>query len=502
MNLNNYISRTAGKIPQELAQRGKPKEQTGEEVQHGPGNNILGISLGLHSTVVARVSESGRPEILYNRAGQDITPSVVQFLQSGEIVVGDEAKKLLGTDTDNVFGEFLRDIGTDRKWVVNGLTVTPTDLTAILLRQVVKECSEHYGKPTAIALSWPANYRQDQRLAFIRAAEQAGIGVTRYISSPVAVALSHAVDNQIKGKCLIYDFGDRAFNVALLEARAGNLEVVFTGGVQLLGQRDLDAELLKIIANKFKEKTGGEFDIHDCNYRAANLRESMDSLSAHEKTTVFLVSSILGPIRLEITRAEFEAVISHLIDQTELACEGILLQTGIKHNDITTIIMTGIGSRVPALRSSTEKTFGRTPFLAHPEHAEALGAAVVAANALRKDVLTSLQQESLKALPGRVEITPHYAGVLVQDANGKTINLSLIAKGTRLPCSAIHEFQIRPGQTHLPISITESGIEETNPEFVSIIESTILEISPDTSRKIRIKLCYDLNALLSWSLLN
>lgn len=501
MDLNKYFDRLTEKTQRSPARHDKPKGQTEHGVRHEPGNNILGISLGLHSTVVARFNDAGQPEVLPNRAGQDITPSVVQFLDSGEIVVGDEAKKLLGTDTDNVFGDFLRDIGTDKKWLVNGLTVTPTDLTAILLRQVIKECSEAYGKPTAVALSWPAIYRQDQRLAFIRAAEQAGIQAACYVSSPIAVAMAHAAKLPTKGKLLVYNFDDSTFGASVIEASAGKIEATFTGGVQQLGQKDIDDELMKLIAMKFRDKTGDDFDPYDCNFSKSNLEDANHSLSIREKTSIRVTSGTHGPVAMEITREEFEAAISQIVTQSEIACDGILTQAGLENPALAAVVMTGAGSAVPALQRSVVKLFGQDPILAHPKFATALGASICAAKTLSNDALTLAQQKSLAAAPSWVEIAPHYAGILVQDADGKTTNLNLIAKGTRLPCSAVHEFHIQQGQEYLNVSITESGMEETNPEFVNVLVSSFRKIGPNRGKTVRIKLEYDRNGVLSWSVL-
>jgi molecular chaperone DnaK len=464
-------------------------------------NNIIGIDLGTTTTLVARFNDAGRPEILPNRAGQDITPSVVQILDNGDIIVGDEAKKLVGTGTPNVFAEFKREIGTDKTWDVNGRTITPTDLSALLLKQVVQECAEQFGKPSAIVVSWPANFREEQRQATMDAAKRAGLDVQFFISEPNAAALYYTTDTQLDGKYLIYDFGGGTFDVTVLEARGGNIDVIFTGGVQQLGGKDLDAELMKIIANKFKAKTGGDFDVIDCTFGKANIEEAKHSLSIRDKTAVRVVSGIHGPVALDITREEFEAAISHIVTQAEIACEGVLMQANLNKADIREIFMAGGTSRVPAMQKSVERLFSQKPLVKNPDKAIALGASVYASLKIKPKDLTPLQAEATKSTK-LTDIAPHYFGTTILDMGRELKNDTIIAKGTKLPCKVTKSYStVSDGQENVNCDVTQSGIEESNIEFVSKIWEGKLPLkNPGPSgREIQVTYAYDINGTMKCS---
>jgi molecular chaperone DnaK (HSP70) len=268
--------------------------------------------------------------------------------------------------------------------------------------------------------------------------------------------------------------------------------------VQQLGGKDLDAELMKIIANKFKAKTGGEFNVNDCNFRKVNIEEAKHSLSIRDKTAVRIVSGIHGPVALDITREEFEAAISHIVTQAEIACEGVLMQANLNKANIREIFMAGGTSRVPAMQRSVECLFNRKPLVKNPERAVALGASIYAALKTKPQDLTQLQADAMKPTK-LIDIAPHYFGVLVENNDGTLINHTLIMKGTELPCSATYDFHSRcDGQNSVRISITQSGIEETNPEFVSIIYESNISIPSSTkgTRILQLEAHYDANGMM------
>jgi molecular chaperone DnaK len=462
-------------------------------------NNILGIDLGTTTTLVARFNDSGKPEMLPNRAGSDITPSVVQILDNGDCIIGEEAKKFLGSGTPNVFAEFKREIGSDKSWTVNGRKVTPTDLSALLLKQVVEECAEQFGKPSGIVVSWPANFREEQRQATMEAARKAGLDVQFFISEPNAASLYYSTDNKLSGHYLIYDFGGGTFDVTIINANGSDINVIWTEGVQQLGGKDLDAELLKIIGNRFRSKTGAEFDPIDCNFGKKDIEDAKHALSVRDKTSVRLVSSKHGPVILEITREEFEAAISHLVTQAEMACETAVASAKLGKSDIREIFMAGGTSRVPVMQRSVEKLFGKKPIVKNPDKAIALGAAIYASLKTSPVNLSPMQREAIKDA-NVTDVAPHFFGTkALEGSSGQLINDTIIRKGEKLPCRVTKQYYtVRDGQAEVDCSVTQSGIQEANPEFVSLIWEGNLELERPgpANREIQVTYAYDLNGMM------
>ncbi len=253
--------------------------------------NIIGIDLGMTEVRVARFDGSGMPEITNNCEGSDHTPAVVQVDDMGNIIIGSEAKKFLGTGTANVFAEFKREMGSGRTWNVGSHAVTPTELTALVLKKVVSDYVQQFGQPTHVAITWPANFREEQKQATKEAAKRAGIKVDYLIEEPTAAALYYATDFALNGKFLIYDFGATTFNASLIESIGNTITVLSQEGVQQLGEKDLHNAFLRIIADKFRQITGDEFDAVDCNFDKLAVASNVNSLCTRSNVQVRLVSA-------------------------------------------------------------------------------------------------------------------------------------------------------------------------------------------------------------------
>jgi len=450
--------------------------------------NIIGIALGEVEVRVARLNEEGEPEITYNAEKSEATPAVIQFEDSGDVIVGTEAKKFLSTGTPNVFAEFRRVIGDPGKsWRVGGKEITPADLSALLLKKVVDDYAAQFGQPDSIAISWPANFRNEQRVATKEAAAKAGLKVEHYIEEPVAAALFYSTQNSLNGKYLVYDFGGDTFDVTLFEAQGKEIKILHQEGVQQLGGKDLDNALLKIIGEKFRERTGDEFDAIDCNYDKLAVESDMQTLSTRPSVLIRVVTCKHGPIAIEVSRNEFEAGISYLISQAELACENVLKcgQTDaskyVKKSDIKEIFMTGATSSVPATQASVERLFGKKPKVKNPAQAVAMGAAIFAALKSSGNTLNTGQSNAVNDIQV-ANVAPHFYGIVYTNwLTGESTNITVIRKGESLP--ARRTYKVRTdSRGYLPtLSLTESVIEETNPDYVTVIWSGVLQCSAPSS---------------------
>ncbi len=470
--------------------------------------NIIGIDLGTTTTLVARFNEAGKPEITNNVDGNPITPSVIQVEDSGSVVIGSEAKKFLGTGTPGVFAEFKREMGTDKSWPVGADTVSPVKLSALLLKKVVSDYAEQFGQPQSVVITGPANYRNEQREATKDAAKRAGLNVEYFIEEPTAAALYYATDTSLDGKYLVYDFGGGTFDVTLIEAHGNSIDVLYQDGVQQLGGKDLDNALLKIIGEKFRAKTGDEFDAVDCNFDKLAIESNKHTLSSRPSVSIRLVSAKHGPIAIDVSRDEFEAGISHLVSQAEMACENVLRcgkddpSEHVKKSDIKEIFMAGGTSRVPAMQASVERLFGKKPKVKNPDQAIAMGAAIYAAHKASNGTLNVLQARAVADVDVGL-IAPHFFGtsVLSEDGSG-LFNDTVITKGTKLPCREERTYYtVSDNQMNVECDVTQSAIEERSPEFVSTIWEGSLKVpgGRPAGQPIKVIYAYDLNGTMQCS---
>ena len=437
--------------------------------------NIIGIDLGTTEVRVARFNEAGKAEITTNSEGSRVTPSVVQIEDDGSVVIGTEAKKFIGIGMPNVFAEFKRELGTDKSWTIGSNRITPIDLTAILLKKVVADYSGQFGQPQTIAITWPANFREEQRAAIREAAERAGLRAVHFIEEPTAAALYYAQEYALDGKYLICDLSGGTFDVTLCQAHGTDIRILCQDGIQQLGSKDLDDALLKVIAAKFRARTGDQFDAVDCNFGNLDIQSAKKSLSTKERTSVILVSAKHGVLRFEVTRMDFENAIAHLIAQVEMVCESVLrcgsedpFMHVMKH-EIREVFMVGEIARIPAIQASIERLFGRKPKVNCPDQAVALGAAIYAAYKASGGTLNALQAQSIAHVDVHL-IAPHFFGLISTNwLTRESTNIPIIRKGERLPMSRTYKVNADSRGYLPPIRLTQSAIEESNPEYVTEI---------------------------------
>ena len=446
-----------------------------ENEHSGRPANIIGIDLGTTETRVARFNEAGKAEITNNAEGNPVTPSVIQIDEDGSMTIGSEAKKFLGSAVPNVFAEFKREMGTDKSWTVGAKKVTPVDLSALLLKKVVSDYAEQFGQPQTVVITWPSNFGKELREATKEAAARAGLKAVQFIEEPTAAALYYAADAALDGKYLIYYFGGGTFEVTLFEAYGNNITVLYQDGVLQLGAKDLDHSLLKIISVKFRAKTGGKFDAVDCNFGKWAVESAKLTLTSSDKTSIRLTSGKFGPVAIELSRSEFEAGISHLITQVEIACENVLRcgkedqALHVKKSEIKEIFMAGEISRVPAIQASILRLFGKKPKVKNPAEAIAMGAAIYGARKASTGTLNTLQARSVADIEF-YDIAPHFYGLIYTNwLTGEARNITVIRKGERLPFKRIYKVNADQ-RGYLPtICLTQSAIEEANADFVTTI---------------------------------
>lgn len=435
--------------------------------------NIVGIDLGTTYSALAKYDDTGRPEIIDNKEGKNVTPSVVEFTSESSYIVGDEAKNQIGTMDENIAHEVKRVMGSsDVEYSFFGKTHTPTSISALILKKLKEDFERSIGKIDSAVVTVPANFSNDAREATQAAADLAGLKVDYIINEPTAAALAFAFQSgkDLSGTFVIYDFGGGTFDCTVAKISGQDIEIVTSEGVSKLGGKDFDNEITKMVSAKYKAQTGKDLDPQD--FTSTSAEDLKKRLSSRDQAT----ARILGEV-ITITREEFDASITNLVTQAELAVESALANAEIKPSAITEVILVGGSTRVPAIAKSIKKIFGKEPELfGNPDESVALGAAIYAAHKSDPMHLNQLQKLAISKL-SFVEAAPAYFGTIVLNSEGESINATIIPKDHKIPCTVSDTFYtVVDDQCVVNCTVTQSAIKETDPEFVNVIFKGELEM--------------------------
>jgi len=351
---------------------------------------VVGIDLGTTNSVIAWMKPDGTVEVIPNAEGGRITPSVVAFTKSGEILVGEPAKRQMILNPERTIKSIKRKMGSDYKVRIDDKEYTPQEISAFILKKMKKDAEEYLGGEIKKAvITCPAYFNDAQRQATKEAGIIAGFDVLRIINEPTAAALAYGLDKAGKEqKVLVYDLGGGTFDVSILEIGDGVIEVIATSGNNHLGGDDFDQRLIDWMAEEFKKQHG--VDLREDRQALQRLRDAAEKakieLSTKMETEVSLpfiaVSPTGQPLHLEmrITRSLFESLTRDLVEMTRGPIETALNDAKLSPQDIDEIILVGGMTRVPMVQRFIREFFGKEPNKSvNPDEAVAIGAAIQAA---------------------------------------------------------------------------------------------------------------------------
>lgn len=470
--------------------------------------NYVGIDLGTTFSAVSTLDETGRPVIVHNQDGANITPSVISFSGPNEAMVGETARKVLWSDP-NTLGRFKRDMGTSRTFLAHGTEHTPTTLSALVLKKLKEDTIASIQSIEEAVVTIPANFANEAREETMAAAKLAGLNVKYIINEPTAAALYYAfkTGEELSGNYAVYDLGGGTFDISIIHVANHDVDVLATNGVSKLGGDDFDEALQRLICKKFKEETGEDLSGEDFTKNQAE--EEKKTLSKRDRS-IANVSCPSGRANIKITREEFEEAISSLIAQTEMLCESTIDEAEISISDIQGVFLVGGSTRIPCIRESILRVFKKEPIsTANVDEVVALGAALYAAYKSDRTKLSVVQKSSVGKIKVS-EITSKCFGVIsvVTDEardNNKLFNSILITKGNKIPASLTESFFTRhDGQEGVDCQVTESSAPETDPRFVKIIWNGKLELPGGRAagQKIDVTFSYDDNQIMKCSFLD
>lgn len=408
---------------------------------------VIGIDLGTTYSCAAVLNDAGSVEISPNQdTGENTTPSVV-YIQSGKNsnIVGSYAKdKIVIMDfvekgfyrhkTDNkiaVVEESKRYL-TDSELIysIGDKDYNPTSISGAILKKIKQDVETAYDQEISKAvITVPANFNNQQRQETMNAARMAGLNVDYIINEPTAAALAYTMHSSLDGIYAVYDFGGGTFDCSIVQTKGEEVEILGSDGVKTLGGKDLDRCLYKLVQNKYQEETNKT--LTSLQYSLNDAENDKKNLSIKNTTEIEVI--IDGKIYI-VTREEFEASISTEIEKSLITFDNALDDAGLNVDNIMDVVLVGGSSRIPKIQKALEKKIGKKPKLwGNPDETVAKGAAIYAA-LKNKNSLNINQKATLAGLEVK-EITNVFLGKPLIDGNEKLINVNIIEKGMRIPCS-------------------------------------------------------------------
>jgi molecular chaperone DnaK len=461
----------------------------------------IGMDLGTTNSVVGFVDPHGRPIVLPNAEGDNLTPSVVYFEPGGPAIVGKEAFKAGLMDPDNMVEASKREMGKEVfPRPIRGKYLPPAAIVGVILHRLVEDAANRAGEFKRAVITVPAYFNEPRRKATVDAARMAGLEEVELLNEPTAAALAFGHEMGVfaeKGKIdsaktktpgqytlLVYDLGGGTFDVTLMRIKDQTFEALVCDGDVQLGGRDWDERVLHHICEKFVAETG--VDPRNSAEALAQFRaeaeDAKKSLSQRTKTVLRLACEGARQ-SLDFSRHELEQLTADLLGRTRLTCELALREAKLRWDDLDAVLLVGGSSRMPAVREMITELSGQEPSRAvSPDEAVAMGAALYARMLWGEEKSRRLEEAvGRKYRSAKIrDINSHSLGIVgIDKQTGDRRVATIIPRNTPIPHSNSRVFRIRrPGQSKIYIQIVEGESEDPD-ECAVIGECRLIDLPKD-----------------------
>jgi len=435
-------------------------------------SKTVGIDLGTTYSSICYIDKYGKPEIIVNREGERIMPSVVLF-DGKTPIVGTIAKNSAAMCPLNVCQYVKRHMG-DKDWrfITDEYEYTAEEISALILKRLKEDAQVALGTEIRDAIiTVPAYFNDAQRKATQDAGEIAGLNVVRIINEPTAAAIAYGIDQSNEQIIMVYDLGGGTFDVTIMKVSGGNIDVIATGGDKNLGGFNWDNRIMDYLEDKLKGVFNDDF-LNDIVFNY-DLREKAEiakkTLSSRDSAKVFL--SYKGVSKsIDISINEFEEITKDLLDRTESMMEMTLEDANLSWSDIDKILLVGGSTRMRAVQTLVEKISGKKPSMElHPDEAVSLGAALLG-NIIEDG--NELSQIKIS------DVNSHSLGIVCLDMERRErYNSIILPRNTKVLTKMSNVYStISDNQTELEIEVTEG--EEEDLDYVFTVGKVLVKIDP------------------------
>jgi len=460
----------------------------------------IGIDLGTTYSSVAILQADGRPVILNNSEGSNITPSVVFFPETGsgdEPLVGEMAKHSAATAPLDVVQFVKRQMG-DPSWrfeSANGISYSAEEISAIILKRLRNDAELLLGEPiTEAVITVPAYFDDVRRTATKQAGIIAGLNVLRVVNEPTAAALSYGLDVESSGTVMVYDLGGGTFDVTVMRISDGEFDVLGTDGHRNLGGFDFDNRIAEYVFEQLSYE--GVKNVEDDDFLVAEIREKAE-LAKRSLTTVAQTKIVITTggktYRIPLERTKFEEITSDLLRTTQELTEIVLEEACLSWSDIDHLLLVGGSTHMPMVREMMERISGKQASRSvNPNEAVALGAAIQVAVSSAEAKGFEVDIYTGKA-PIISDVTSQALGVVMVNEHGHSENYIVIPRNTKIPTNGCQDGNtIVDNQEFIEVIVTQG--EDSDINYTTVIGSKKLPIPPyPKGAPIRVAYNYDID---------